>query len=275
MAANYIEIDIDLAQFAEPMSEILMAELGEIDFESFVEQDNRLKAYIVVSKFNKANLQLIVDQYTGFSYSANEIEQLNWNAQWESGFDPIIIDDFCYIRAPFHKKRADIQYEIVIEPKMSFGTGHHATTRLMIQQMQKLKFDGKKVLDMGCGTGILAIMAKYLGAETVHGIDIDEWAVENSIENAKRNRVDDITFQLGDAAKIKNQYDIILANINRNILVDDMEVYCKHLNNGGIIIFSGFYQADMTIIENEAQKWNLKHQNTLFEDSWTAVVFDK
>lgn len=272
---NYIEVKIDLSQFTEPMSEILMAELGEIEYESFIEQDDQLKAYIVSDKYNEAELNAIADQYGRFTYTPIEIEQLNWNAQWESSFEPILIDNFCHIRAPFHNQRSDMQYEIVIEPKMSFGTGHHATTRLMIKHMQTIDFKGKTVLDMGCGTGILAIMAKYLGAKSVHGIDIDEWAVENSIENAQRNGISDISFQLGIADQISERYDVILANINRNILVNDMEKYSKHLTSSGIIVFSGFYEADMPIIENEASKWNLKKHKMLFEDSWTALVFNK
>jgi len=272
---NYKEVNIDLSQFTEPMSEILMAELGEIEYESFAEQDGQLKAYIVSEKYNEQELNVISNQYGGFIYTAIEIEQLNWNAQWESSFEPIVIDNFCHIRAPFHDRRSDMQYEIVIEPKMSFGTGHHATTRLMIKHMQTIDIEGKNVLDMGCGTGILAIMAKYLGAKSVHGIDIDEWAVENSIENAQRNGIQDISFQLGIADQISDQYDVILANINRNILVNDMEKYSNHLNNNGIIVFSGFYEADIPIIESEASKWNLKKLKMLFEDSWTALVFHK
>lgn len=272
---NYLELNIELSQFDAPMGEVFIAELGEIDFESFIEEENVLKAYIPIGKYREHDWKEIVSNYGGFNYGVKEIEQLNWNAKWESNFEPILVDDYCYIRAPFHASRTDIKYEIEIEPKMSFGTGHHPTTRLVIQLMRDVIFDGKQVLDMGCGTGILAIMAHYQGAQAIRGIDIDEWAVDNSKENALRNGVSDIIFALGNASIIIDNYDIILANINRNILVNDMNTFASHLKTGGKIIFSGFYKSDINIIEDAAMQNKLRIIDSKAEGEWIALVFQK
>ena len=272
---NYIEVSISLETLKNSFKDIVVAELGEIGFESFIEEDNALNAYIVVADFNERLLEEIAESYGQFAYDFREIEQQNWNAQWESSFDPIEIGRFCRIRAPFHESDDSFKHELIIEPKMSFGTGHHATTRLIIRFMQDLNFDNKSILDMGCGTGVLAIMAKKLGASKVHGIDIDTWAVENTIENAERNNVEGITAQVGDAEKIVDSYDIIFANINRNILVNDMSAYAKHLKAGGSIYFSGFYENDISIITDAANKNGLSIKSQLIEDNWAALYFVK
>jgi ribosomal protein L11 methyltransferase len=272
---NYIELKIKTAPTIEGFNEILMAELGDIGFESFSEDQNQLLAYISKEAYQDSLIKTLSAQYGNFQYTWVEIEQENWNAQWESNFSPIVIGDFCYIRAPFHSPNNETKYEIVIEPKMSFGTGHHATTRLMVQLMREVSVAGKNVLDMGCGTGILAILAHKLNAQAVCGIDIDEWSVENSIENAERNDAKPIEFTLGGAEKIQDRYDIILANINRNILVNDMEIYANHLVNDGYILFSGFYHNDILIIRQAAEKQGLNYMRSIEEDKWTALLFKK
>jgi ribosomal protein L11 methyltransferase len=272
---NYIEVSIELDSVKEGYKDIVIADLGEIGYESFIEEDATLNAYIIVNDFNENLLEEVAQSYGQFVYNVREIEQQNWNAQWESSFDPIEIDQFCRIRAPFHESDNSFEYELVIEPKMSFGTGHHATTQLIIKFMKDIDFNNKSVLDMGCGTGILAIMAKKLGAGIVHGIDIDTWAVENTLENAERNNVDGLTAIAGDAKLITDMYDIIFANINRNILVNDMEKYADRLNNKGIIYFSGFYESDISIITESANNAGLTFKSKLLEDNWAALQFIK
>jgi ribosomal protein L11 methyltransferase len=270
---NYTEVSINLETLKSSFKDIIISELGDIGFESFIEENNDLKAYIVSDDFNKNLLEQVARQYNQFEYQVIEIEQQNWNAQWESSFEPIEIDKFCRIRAPFHDTDPSFIHELIIEPKMSFGTGHHATTRLIISLMQKIDFQGKNVLDMGCGTGILAIMAKKLGADHVHGIDIDTWAVENTLENAERNGIKELSAEIGDAQKINQGYDIIFANINRNILVNDMTTFAKHLKPGGSIYFSGFYENDIPIITQSANKNGLTYHDKLIEDTWAALHF--
>lgn len=272
---NYIEVSIDLNSLEKNFKDIVIAELGDIGYESFIEEDAALNAYIIVNEFDENLLMEVSQSYGQFAFNVIEIEQQNWNAQWESSFEPIEIDQFCRIRAPFHEPDNSFDYELIIEPKMSFGTGHHATTRLIIQFMKNIELKGKSVLDMGCGTGVLAIMAKKLGAYKVHGIDIDSWAVENTIENAARNDVDELTAVTGNAEMIKDNYDIIFANINRNILVNDMAKYAHHLNKEGIIYFSGFYENDITIIKDSANKAGLTYKSKLAEDNWVALHFTK
>lgn len=270
---NYIEVSIDLLTLKSTYKDIVITELGDIGYESFIEENNDLKAYIISDDFNTNALEQVAQHYDQFYYTVNEIEQQNWNAQWESSFQPIEIDKFCRIRAPFHDTDSSFMHELIIEPKMSFGTGHHATTRLIIKYMQQINFSGKHVLDMGCGTGVLAIMAQKLGAAQAHGIDIDSWAVENTMENAERNGISTLTAEVGDASKLKDSYDIIFANINRNILVNDMSVYVKHLKAGGSIYFSGFYENDVSIIIQAANKNGLVFKTKLLEDTWAALHF--
>ncbi len=272
---NYTELKINLSSLPGHMKDILVAELGQVGFESFMEEKGILLAYIPANNYNEKVIIKLADEFEHFQFEANEIEQQNWNAQWESDFEPVIINKFCFIRAPFHKPKPGFEHEIVIEPKMSFGTGHHATTRLMLQLMLKAGINKKEVLDMGCGTGILAIMAKKMGASKVTGIDIDEWAVENTVENAEKNNVSGLTVYKGTAENIQGKFDIILANINRNILVNDMSIYSTHLKKGGYILFSGFYQNDEPIIESSCKKNELHRIGQLHEDQWSALLFQK
>lgn len=256
----------------------MIAKLAASDFESFEENDDDMNAYIQSKLDNENNVKEILKELSEphINYLRYEIEQQNWNAIWESNFSPILVDNKCYIRAEFHEPKPEIQYEIVIQPKMSFGTGHHQTTRLMVQYILETEFEGKSILDMGCGTSILGILAKKRGAKTVEGIDIDDWAVENSIENAKRNNVD-IQVMEGDASLLINKkYDIILANINKNILMADIPVYEKCLNfAGGELILSGLMEFDYEDIKIKCESVGLEFVSAKQENEWIGMKFIK
>lgn len=258
---NYQEVTFILDPLL-PAREVLVAELAELGFESFVETDEGVKAYIVSSDWNEGLLaELMTSQMEDqkIEWSSSEIEAINWNAEWEKSFDPIIVDSKCLIRAPFHEVEGSFEYVINIEPKMSFGTGHHSTTHLMIGEMMNMDWKGKHVLDMGAGTAVLAILAEMMGAESSDAIDIDEWAYLNSIENLERNNCSRIKSYQGGAELLTDQvYDTILANINRNILLRDMKEYVKVLKTGGEILFSGFYVQDIPELERVGGELGLK-----------------
>ncbi|GFZ94406.1 ribosomal protein L11 methyltransferase [Aquaticitalea lipolytica] len=260
----------------QPAVEILIAELGYAGFESFVETEEGVTAYIQKEEWNDKILEdidILKSDEFNISYTFEEIEQTNWNEEWEKNFNPIIVDDVCSVRAPFHPK-PDTKYDIIIEPKMSFGTGHHETTHMMIQHILKNDFNNKSVLDMGCGTGVLAILAEMKGANSLDAIDYDNWCYLNSLENVERNNCKNITVIEGDASALKNKhYDIIIANINRNILLNDMATYVKCLNTNGVLFLSGFYNDDIPIIEEECNKHGLKHVETLEKNHWVALKF--
>ncbi|KAA5535347.1 50S ribosomal protein L11 methyltransferase [Paenimyroides baculatum] len=264
----------------EPGAEILLAELGELAFDSFVETEEGLSAYI---QEHDNTTDLLNDVYIlnnpefKVSYETEEIEQVNWNEEWEKNFEPINVDDLCYVRAPFHEEK-NVQYEIVIEPKMSFGTGHHETTFMMMKHLLNIDVIDMEVLDMGCGTAILAILALMKGAKHADAIDIDNWCYLNSIENAERNNITNIDVYEGDAALLAdktNKYDLVIANINRNILLNDMEAYAKTLKIGGIILFSGFYTEDIDAIEEAANQQNMFLDNQLERNNWASLKFIK
>ena len=260
----------------QPGTDILIAELGEAGFESFVENEGGLSAYIPKTDWNEQILQdveiLSSDEFE-ISYTIEEIEQTNWNETWEQNFNPIIVDDVCSIRAPFHEK-PNTFYDIVIEPKMSFGTGHHETTKMMVQHILKNDFTNKSVLDMGCGTGILAILAEMKGAKPIDAVDYDNWCYLNSLENVERNECKHITVLEGDATLLNHRtYNIILANINRNILLNDIKIYAGCLNKNGMLFLSGFYKNDIPSIENECQKYMLKKVEVFEENQWVALKF--
>ncbi|MGC1630829.1 MAG: 50S ribosomal protein L11 methyltransferase [Gelidibacter sp.] len=260
----------------QPGTEILIAELGYAGFESFVETEEGVTAYIQKEQWNADILEdiyiLSSDEFK-ISYTFEEIEQVNWNEEWEKNFNPIVVDGICSVRAPFHEK-PDTKYDIVIEPKMSFGTGHHETTHMMIQHILKNDFSGKSVLDMGCGTGVLAILAEMKGAKTVDAIDYDNWCYLNSLENVERNNCKHITVLEGDASLLTNQkYDTIIANINRNILLNDMASYVKCLNPKGTLFVSGFYNNDIPAIEEECNKYGLTCVESLERNNWVALKF--
>jgi ribosomal protein L11 methyltransferase len=262
----------------EPGTEILIAQLGFAGFESFVENEDGVSAYIQEGDWNAEilkDIQILDSQEFEISYIEEVIEQTNWNSEWEKNFEPIQVDDLVSIRAPFHEN-PNLKYDIVIEPKMSFGTGHHETTHMMIQQLLELDLTGKKVLDMGCGTGILAIFSEMKGANPIDAIDIDNWCYENSIENVARNNCKTISVYEGDASLLKNKnYDVIIANINRNILLNDMEAYLDCLNKNGIILFSGFYKEDIAAIDVVVSEYGLKLDKTMERNNWVSLKYVK
>jgi ribosomal protein L11 methyltransferase len=260
----------------QPAVEILIAELGYAGFESFVETDEGVTAYIQKEEWNEnilEDIQILNSDEFEISYTFEDIEQTNWNEEWEKNFNPIVVDDLCAVRAPFHEP-FNTKFDIVIEPKMSFGTGHHETTHMMIQHILKNDFLGKTVLDMGCGTGVLAILTEMKGASKIDAIDIDNWCYLNSMENVERNNCNNISVYEGDAQLLEGKkYDIIIANINRNILLQDLEQYAKCLNKNGALFLSGFYENDIKIIEAECNKYMLKLVETLERNNWVSLKF--
>ena len=260
----------------QPAVEILIAELGYAGFESFVETEEGVTAYIQKEEWNQnilEDIQILNSDEFDISYTHEDIEQTNWNAEWEKNFNPIVVDDVCAVRAPFHEK-FDTEYDIIIEPKMSFGTGHHETTHMMIQHILQNDFKDKSVLDMGCGTAVLAILAEMKGAQPIDAIDIDNWCYLNSLENVERNNCKHISVYEGEASLLKDKnYDIIIANINRNILLQDIATYAKCLNTNGSLFLSGFYEEDIPLIEKECNANNLQHLKTLKRNNWVALHF--
>lgn len=260
----------------QPATEILIAELGFAGFESFVETDSGVTAYIQKEEWNTSildNIQILNSEEFEITFTFEDVEQTNWNQEWEKNFNPIVVDDNCAVRAPFHDK-FDVEYDIVIEPKMSFGTGHHETTHMMIQHILQNNFKDKSVLDMGCGTGVLAILAEMKGAKQIDAIDIDNWCYVNSLENVERNNCSNITVYEGDAALlIDKKYDVIIANINRNILLQDIKQYAQCLNENGTLFLSGFYSEDIPLIEEECKLNGLKLAKKIERNNWVAVKF--
>ena len=277
MDSIYIAYDFSVTP-KNPATEILIAELGYVGFESFVENDNGVTAYIQKQEWNP---QILDDLYIlgspefKIKYAHHEVIQTNWNKEWEKNFNPIQVDGQVSIRAPFHENPS-LKFDIVIEPKMSFGTGHHETTHMMIQHLLALDLENKKVLDMGCGTGILAIFAEMKGAQPTDAIDIDSWCYQNSLENVQRNGCRHITVLEGDSSLlIGKKYDVVIANINRNILLSDMKTYTDSLSKNGVLLLSGFYKDDITIIENEVFKHGLVFDKMIQRNSWVALKYKK
>jgi ribosomal protein L11 methyltransferase len=277
---NYYELLFTTITEEDYQQDLLINALGEIGFDTFEELDFGFKAYIPATDFNQEKLDnelaLYKDMFS-FSYEMVLIPQKNWNEVWESNFEPIEIKDQIFVRATFHEPRPEFPYEIVIDPKMAFGTGHHQTTSMMLELILENDFKDKKVLDMGCGTGILAIMASKLGAIDIVAIDYDLVCYESTIENAQLNSVNNITALCGSKEVIpETQFDIILANINRNILLDQMERYSEVLKDNGEIYFSGFYETpDLAIITEEASKYRLKYISHKKNKDWVAAKFLK
>ncbi|MFN3969516.1 50S ribosomal protein L11 methyltransferase [Flavobacterium sp.] len=258
-------------------SEILIAELGEKPFESFIETDNGFSAYIQKDLWTEDilnDIYLLTSPEFTISYTIEEIDQVNWNEEWEKNFEPIDVDGKCHVRAPFHPK-TDAEFDIVIEPKMSFGTGHHETTHMMIQHLLETNVEGMKTLDMGCGTAILAILAEMKGAQPIDAIDIDNWCYLNSIENAERNNCHEITVYEGDAELLKGKkYDLIIANINRNILLNDMQQYVDCLNKNGILLLSGFYTEDIPFIDASCTEKGLTYVKKFERNHWVSLKYN-
>ena len=275
---QYTETQLTFSPATPDNREILTALLAEIGYDSFMETPTGLSAYIQTALFDAAATEAAVEPvaaiFESLRIDSNPMPDKDWNAEWEKSFTPITVAGRCRIRAPFHEYDANYQLDIIIEPKMSFGTGHHATTTLMIQQMFDIDLEGKTVLDMGCGTGVLAIAAKKLGAQNVMAIDIDHWSVENTQENAASNNVA-LTVIEGGVEAISGRFDVILANINRNILLEQMPTYSTALNAGGTLCLSGFYSADLDIINNLAKQLGLQLAKTVEQNDWVSARFIK
>lgn len=274
---NYIEYDFKVSPL-EPATEILIAELGELGFDSFVENEEGILAYIPQEFWNENILNdvyiLNSDEFS-ITYSSKVIAQVNWNEEWEKNFEPIEVDGKVSIRAPFHEN-PNLEFDIVIEPKMSFGTGHHETTHMMIQQLLEVDLVDKKTLDMGSGTGILAIFAEMCGAKPIDAVDIDEWCFENSIENLERNNCEHISVYQSDVMLLKDKnYDVIIANINRNVLLADMQQYTQCLNDNGILLLSGFYTEDFEVLNEEVIKYGLQLEAQKERNNWASLRYVK
>lgn len=275
---QFIETQVSFKPLTSENKEIIIALLAETGYESFADSPAGLLAYIPTDCFteNIANnaLEPINGLFDEIGITSKAMPDVNWNAQWESNFEPIEISSQCRIRAPFHPANPAYKYEIIIEPKMSFGTGHHATTALMAQLIFNVGLSNKKVLDMGCGTGVLAILAAKLGAHPITAIDIDQWAYENTIENIGRNRIHPFEVLKGGAELIsENEFDVIFANINRNILLEHLPVYKKALTCKGVLLMSGFYKQDLALIEENAMSLGLELENCIERDQWVAAKF--
>ena len=273
----YIEYNFELIP-KEPVTEILIAELGNIGFESFVEVDNGLTAYIQKNDWKENILEtvyILKSKEFSIHFNYKEIAQTNWNSEWEKNFNQIQVNNLVSIRAPFHQN-PNLKYDIIIEPKMSFGTGHHETTHMMVQHLIDLNITNKKTLDMGCGTGILAIFAEMKGAQPIDAVDIDTWCYQNSLENVERNNCKHITVFQGDSSiLVDKKYDVIIANINRNILLSDMKTYTNCLEKTGVLLLSGFYNKDIPIIDKEVSKYGLILHKTIERNNWVALQYQK
>jgi len=273
---NFIQVDLIITPYEEYIADVLAAELGEIGFDTFVPTANGLQAFIAEKLFDEKTLNTIISDFvfeTSIEFKAIAIESKNWNEEWEKHyFEPIIIDNECVIHSSFHKNVPKASYDIVIDPKMAFGTGHHETTSLVIGELLSMSVESKRVLDMGCGTSVLAILAAMRGAKELVAIDIDSWCTENSIENIAMNNVAGIEVKQGGAELLEGMhFDIILANINRNILLADMEKYANCLTAGGELYMSGFYSEDIPLIEAEANRNGLELQKSKLKNNWAVV----
>jgi ribosomal protein L11 methyltransferase len=271
---NFICADFSLNPL-DPWRDLLVAELGELGFESFEEHTRGVKGYIDEGKFVQGSLDHVLGiagSMVTKSFKTSIIQSENWNKNWEKQFNPLAVDDLCYVRAPFHEKDDNFDLELIIHPQMSFGTGHHATTYLMIRQLFALDLKDKTVLDMGSGTGILAILAEIRGAKNIDAIDIDEWSFMNMPQNFELNSCKLIKHYQGGKELLKDQeYDVIIANINRNILLDQIQDYARVLVNDGHLLLSGFYEADIPKLLEAAQNVSFELINTDQRDKWVML----
>lgn len=266
---NYIQIEF---RTEAATMEILIALLSQTGFESFEEEENTLKAFIKEDAFNKGSLDEIL-KIVPVKFTTTIIPQQNWNTQWESSFEPVLVNDFAAIRAGFHLPVKNVKHEIIITPKMSFGTGHHATTYLMISQMSHLIFADKSVLDFGTGTGVLSILAEKMGAKNIHAIDNDDWSIENTRENIDANNCSRIKLNKSDTIAGGNKYDIILANINLNVILENLPAIIAVSKKGADILLSGFLKTDEHVLFNELSKAGLAHVKTLQKGDWICAYY--
>ncbi len=273
---NYIQYTFIVIP-PEPGSDILIALLAELGFESFSITDKGFEAYIQEEFDNEADLKELNFEDFSFSHKRTVIPKTNWNEEWEKNFNPVYVDDLVCIRAHFHPKAETTKHDIIITPKMSFGTGHHDTTWLVSKTMFELNFAQKTVLDMGCGTGILAILAQQLGAAKLLGIDIDDWSIENSTENAHINNASLIEFKKGDASllPVKETFDIILANINKNVLKKDMSAYYQCLKKEGYLLLSGFFTTDVDELKQLALSIGFSFEKSYHKNEWAVIKLKK
>lgn len=273
---DFVELKVEVNT---EFSDILVAELAEIGYESFVETDAGLDAYIAEDRFDRGKVAGLIRRYrrqTDIRYAFSTLERINWNERWEKGYEPIAVDGQCLVRAAFHPADERFPYQIVITPKMSFGTGHHETTSLMLSGQLRTEHRGKRVLDVGCGTGILAIMASLRGASQVVAVDVDEWAVENARENAELNHCGNVTVRLGTVEEVVSErFGLLLANINRNVLLREIPAYAACLQPGGQLLVSGFYESDAKDIGQVAFRSQLVWEEQRTMNQWACVSFRK
>lgn len=278
---KYLEIKLSIEP-AEPWKEVYTSLMADAGCDSFMDGDaeDELLCYIPEKDYQEDVFKDMLENpefpEVKISYTVAPMEDKDWNAAWEANYEPVMIDGKCYIRAPFHPSRSDAEYEIVIEPKMSFGTAHHATTAQMVSYLLETDVHGKAVLDMGAGTGVLAILATMKGASPVTAIDNDEWAYRNGIENAQHNRCDSLKVLLGDASLLgEEHYDIILANINRNILLQDLPQYVKCMNDKALLFLSGFYEEDLPALRYCCSQNGMRYLDHKVKDKWVAARFER
>lgn len=277
---KYIQVVFNCSPNNEVVTDVLASELADIGFESFVSSENGLQAFAPEPHFSVEKLNETLHQFpldAKIDYSFKLIEDKNWNEEWEKNyFQPIVIGDKCIIHSSFHNPEGNYEYRILIDPKMAFGTGHHQTTGLILKEILSMNFTGKSVLDMGCGTAVLAILASMKGANPITAIDIDEWAYQNALENIQLNNTEKISVALGGAELLGDEsYDIIFANINRNILLQDIPEYAKVLNDSGLLIMSGFYKEDIPAIRKKSEECGLQFLRFNEQDNWVSVTCGK
>lgn len=277
---TYTEFNITLKPDNQEIRDIIIAQLSELGFDSFMEEDRAILAYIPTSELNRNPIgpfdQIELPPSISLSYTQKQIEEKNWNSIWEANFEPIIVDNRCLVRASFHTNLPDTEHEIIIDPRMAFGTGHHQTTYLMIRELLSLNLTGQAVLDMGCGTGILAILAEQLNAQKIVAIDNDSWAYENTLDNIANNGCRRVDVFHGDASLLNEaQFNLILANINLNVLLTDLESYRKALKENGKIIMSGFLESDCPTLIRKASRHGMQLANQATRNSWAILTFTK